>query len=85
MRVSLPIWIGKAIRAFGRSRAAVAGLEFGLAAPALVFATVGVVELGGLLKEIRVQPSARFDRLEEVLVVRPSSGAPSLETPQTVQ
>jgi rod shape-determining protein MreC len=39
----------------------------------------------GLLKEIRVQPSARFDRLEEVLVVRPAPGAPSLETPQTVQ
>ena len=37
----------------------------------------------GLLKEVRVEPSARFDRLEEVLVVlRPDE---ALETPETVQ
>jgi len=37
----------------------------------------------GLLKSILVEPSARFDRLEEVLVVRGEK--PPLETPQTVQ
>lgn len=42
-----------------------------------------VGEGSGLLKEIRVEPSARFDRLEEVLVVlRPQE---SYETPVSVQ
>jgi rod shape-determining protein MreC len=42
-----------------------------------------VGEGSGLLKEIRVEPSARFDRLEEVLVVlRPKE---SYETPVSVQ
>ena len=30
----------------------------------------------GLFRDIRVEPSARFDRLEEVLVVRQARGAP---------
>jgi len=42
-----------------------------------------VGEGSGLLKEVRVQPSARFDRLEEVLVVLRDDEA--LETPETVQ
>ena len=37
----------------------------------------------GLFRDIRVEPSARFDRLEEVLVVRQAT-AP-LETPRSVQ
>jgi rod shape-determining protein MreC len=42
-----------------------------------------VGEGSGLLKEIRVEPSARFDRLEEVLVVqRPKE---TYETPEFVQ
>ena len=42
-----------------------------------------VGEGSGLLKEVRVEPSARFARLEEVLVVlRPEEG---LETPRGVQ
>ena len=42
-----------------------------------------VGEGSALLKEIRVEPSARFDRLEEVLVIlRPQR---AYETPQTVQ
>lgn len=50
----------------------------------LTVGRVSSVEPGsGLLKNIRVQPSARFDRLEEVLVVRGET--PPLETPQTVQ
>ena len=36
----------------------------------------------GLFKEIRVEPSARFDRLEEVLVVE--APAQDLATPLTV-
>jgi rod shape-determining protein MreC len=40
-------------------------------------------EGAGLLKEIRVEPSARFERLEEVLVVL--NREPSHETPETVQ
>jgi hypothetical protein len=36
-----------------------------------------------LLKKIRVQPSARFDRLEDVLVVRHAPRA--YETPQSVR
>jgi Flp pilus assembly protein TadG len=57
--------IGKIIRAFGRSRKGVAGLEFGIAAPALVLATVGVVELGTMmfvssLVEGGLREAARF-------------------------
>jgi len=37
----------------------------------------------GLFRDIRVEPSARFDRLEEVLVVRQAK--PSLDTPRSVQ
>jgi rod shape-determining protein MreC len=37
----------------------------------------------GLFQDIQVEPSARFDRLEEVLVVRQSR--PSLETPRSVE
>ena len=37
----------------------------------------------GLFRDIRVEPSARFDRLEEVLVVRQAK--PPLETPRSVQ
>ena len=50
----------------------------------LVVGRVSYVGQGsGLLKEVRVEPSARFDRLEEVLVVlRPDE---ALETPETVQ
>jgi rod shape-determining protein MreC len=42
-----------------------------------------VGEGAGLLKEIRVEPSARFDRLEEVLVV--VRGEEGLEVSETVQ
>jgi rod shape-determining protein MreC len=42
-----------------------------------------VGEGAGLFREIRVEPSARFDRLEEVLVVR--RARESLETPRSVQ
>lgn len=50
----------------------------------LVVGRVSYVGQGSaLLKEIRVEPSARFDRLEEVLVVlRPPQ---DLETPETVE
>ncbi len=37
----------------------------------------------GLFRDIRVEPSARFDRLEEVLVVRRTQEA--LDTPHGVQ
>jgi rod shape-determining protein MreC len=37
----------------------------------------------GLFRDIRVEPSARFDRLEEVLVVRPVKEV--LETPRSVE
>jgi rod shape-determining protein MreC len=37
----------------------------------------------GLFRDIRVEPSARFDQLEELLVVK--GHAPSIETPQSVQ
>jgi len=40
-------------------------------------------EVAGLFRDVRVEPSARFDRLEEVLVLR---GAPlPLETPRSVE
>ena len=42
-----------------------------------------VGEGSGLLREVRVEPSARFDRLEEVLVVLRADEA--LETPEIVQ
>ena len=42
-----------------------------------------VGEGSGLFRDIRVEPSARFDRLEEVLVVR--RAREPLETPRTVQ
>jgi rod shape-determining protein MreC len=42
-----------------------------------------VGEGSGLLKEVRVEPSARFDRLEEVLVVLPREVG--LETPHSVE
>jgi rod shape-determining protein MreC len=42
-----------------------------------------VGEPSGLFREIRVEPSARFDRLEEVLVLK--SQAPALETPRSVE
>ncbi len=42
-----------------------------------------VGEGSGLFRDIRVEPSARFDRLEEVLVVR--RVRESLETPRSVQ
>jgi rod shape-determining protein MreC len=42
-----------------------------------------VGEGAGLLKDVRVQPSARFDRLEEVLVVLREP--PPLDTPETVE
>jgi rod shape-determining protein MreC len=37
----------------------------------------------GLFRDIRVEPSARFDRLEEVLVVR--QARESLDTPRSVE
>jgi len=37
----------------------------------------------GLFKDVRVEPSARFDRLEEVLVVRPSTAG--VEMPEAVR
>ena len=37
----------------------------------------------GLFRDIRVEPSARFDRLEEVLVVR--QPRVSLDTPRSVE
>jgi rod shape-determining protein MreC len=52
--------------------------------PGLMVGRVSSVEPGsGLLKSIHVQPSARFDRLEEVLVVR--GAARAYETPQSVR
>ena len=42
-----------------------------------------VGEGSGLFRDIRVEPSARFDRLEEVLVVR--QAREPLETPRSVQ
>lgn len=42
-----------------------------------------VGESSGLFREIRVEPSARFDRLEEVLVVRQEKVP--LETPRSVE
>ena len=48
---------------------------------------VGRVQLvgaaSGLFRDIRVEPSARFDRLEEVLVVRLARG--TLDTPRSVR
>jgi rod shape-determining protein MreC len=50
----------------------------------LVVGRVRQVRLGsGLFKEILVAPSARFDRLEEVLVVR--TPLPDISAPETVQ
>jgi rod shape-determining protein MreC len=37
----------------------------------------------GLFRDVRVEPSARFDRLEQVLVVR--KAAEALDTPESVQ
>jgi rod shape-determining protein MreC len=52
--------------------------------PGLVVGRVRSVKLGsGLFKEILVAPSARFDRLEEVLVVR--TPLPDVKTTETVQ
>jgi rod shape-determining protein MreC len=42
-----------------------------------------VGEVTGLFREVRVEPSARFDRLEEVLVLK--NQAPELETPRSVE
>lgn len=42
-----------------------------------------VGDVTGLFREIRVQPSARFERLEEVLVLKGSP--PPLETPRSVE
>ena len=50
----------------------------------LVIGRVRVVgEVVGLFREVRVEPSARFDRLEEVLVLRRT--AASLETPRSLE
>ena len=52
--------------------------------PGLVVGRVRTVKLGsGLFKEILVAPSARFDKLEEVLVVR--TPLPDVRTTQGVQ
>jgi rod shape-determining protein MreC len=40
-------------------------------------------EVAGLFRDVRVEPSARFDRLEEVLVLRGASLP--LETPRSVE
>ena len=42
-----------------------------------------VGQVTGLFREIRVEPSARFERLEEVLVLRQPQ--PALETPRSVE
>jgi rod shape-determining protein MreC len=42
-----------------------------------------VGEVAGLFRDVRVEPSARFDRLEEVLVLR--APAAPLETPRSVE
>ena len=42
-----------------------------------------VGQVTGLFRDVRVEPSARFERLEEVLVVRQPPA--SLETPRTVE
>ena len=42
-----------------------------------------VGDVTGLFREVRVEPSARFDRLEEVLVLK--GQPPSLETPRSVE
>jgi rod shape-determining protein MreC len=52
--------------------------------PGLMLGRVRVVERGnGLFKEILVQPSARFDQIEEVLVVR--TALPEDATPETLR
>jgi rod shape-determining protein MreC len=42
-----------------------------------------VGDVAGLFREIKVEPSARFDRLEEVLVLR--EAPPPLDTPRSVE
>jgi rod shape-determining protein MreC len=42
-----------------------------------------VGDVTGLFREVRVEPSARFDRLEEVLVLK--GQPPALETPRSVE
>jgi rod shape-determining protein MreC len=60
-----------------------AGVD-GIYPKGLVVGRVRYVGKGsGLFRDIRVEPSARFDRLEEVLVVRQAK--PSLETPRSAQ
>jgi rod shape-determining protein MreC len=50
----------------------------------LVIGRVRVVgEMTGLFRDVRVEPSARFERLEEVLVLR--EAAAPLETPRSVE
>lgn len=65
MSLSLRSCIGNVFPAFARSRRATAGLEFAFAAPALVLATIGVVELGSMmfvssLVEGGLREAARF-------------------------
>ena len=42
-----------------------------------------VGDVTGLFRDVRVEPSARFSRLEEVLVLK--SAPPPLETPRSVE
>lgn len=49
MRVSLRKFLARTTRLFGRSRDGVAGVEFAFAAPVVIFAAVGVIELGTMM------------------------------------
>ncbi len=42
-----------------------------------------VGDVTGLFRDVRVEPSARFSRLEEVLVLK--GAPPPLETPRSVE
>lgn len=65
MRRSLRNFLSGKIRLFGRSRDGVAGIEFAFAAPVIIFAAVGVIELGTMmftntLMEGGLRDAARF-------------------------
>lgn len=49
MRLSLRKILARNFRLFGRSRDGVAGVEFAFAAPVVIFAAVGVIELGTMM------------------------------------
>lgn len=65
MRPSLRIFLAKKSRLFERSRDGTAGVEFAFAAPVVIFAAVGLIELGTMmftntLMEGGLRDAARF-------------------------